>query len=43
MHADPVYWCLHVLRSQQVHVSQLSIRGDWDIPNNDGKCLSLWQ
>ncbi|EFN59558.1 hypothetical protein CHLNCDRAFT_8203, partial [Chlorella variabilis] len=33
---DPVYWCLHVLRSGGVRISGVRIRGDWDIPNNDG-------
>jgi hypothetical protein len=34
--ADPVYWCLHVLRSSHVRIERVTIRGDWDIPNNDG-------
>ena len=34
--ADPIYWCLHVLRSQDVSIEGIVIRGDWGIPNNDG-------
>lgn len=33
---DPIYWGLHVLRSQRVNISSVSIWGDWCIPNNDG-------
>ena len=34
--ADPVYWCLHVLRSQHISIDGIIIRGDWGVPNNDG-------
>lgn len=33
---DPVYWCVHLVNSSHVRVQNITIQGDWNIPNNDG-------
>ncbi|XP_077210376.1 pectin lyase-like superfamily protein [Tasmannia lanceolata] len=33
---DPAYWCLHIVRSNNTLIHDISIQGDFDTPNNDG-------
>jgi polygalacturonase len=33
---DSVFWTTHIVNSTDVTVSNLYIRGDYNIPNNDG-------
>jgi len=33
---DPIYWTLHVKGSLNVTITNITIRGDWEIFNNDG-------
>ncbi|XP_043691205.1 exo-poly-alpha-D-galacturonosidase [Telopea speciosissima] len=33
---DPAYWCLHIVRCQNTSIHDISIYGDFNIPNNDG-------
>ncbi|EPS74448.1 hypothetical protein M569_00307, partial [Genlisea aurea] len=33
---DPAYWCLHIVRSEQTSIQDVSISGDFNTPNNDG-------
>jgi polygalacturonase len=33
---DPAYWCIHVSGSRGVSIHNITIRGDWEVPNNDG-------
>lgn len=33
---DPAYWCLHLVRSNNISIHDISIYGDFNTPNNDG-------
>eukprot|EP00250_Pteridium_aquilinum_P010066 c19130_g1_i1 orf=64-1611(-) len=33
---QPAYWCVHIVRSEDVSIHHVSILGDFDTPNNDG-------
>ncbi|KAK7278858.1 hypothetical protein RJT34_23897 [Clitoria ternatea] len=33
---QPAYWCLHLVRSNNISIHDVSIYGDFNIPNNDG-------
>ncbi|XP_027364306.1 uncharacterized protein LOC113871411 [Abrus precatorius] len=33
---QPAYWCLHLVRSNSISIQDISIYGDFNIPNNDG-------
>ncbi|XP_054823738.1 uncharacterized protein LOC129321834 [Prosopis cineraria] len=33
---EPAYWCLHLVRSNKITIEDVSIYGDFNIPNNDG-------
>uniref|UniRef100_A0A0D6R5Q4 Pectate lyase superfamily protein domain-containing protein n=1 Tax=Araucaria cunninghamii TaxID=56994 RepID=A0A0D6R5Q4_ARACU len=33
---DPAYWCLHLVRSNNISIHDVSIYGDFNTPNNDG-------
>lgn len=33
---QPAYWCVHIVRSNNVSIHHVSILGDFDTPNNDG-------
>ncbi|KAI4300739.1 hypothetical protein L6164_034079 [Bauhinia variegata] len=33
---EPAYWCLHLVRSEDISIEDVSIYGDFNIPNNDG-------
>ncbi|CAI9100089.1 OLC1v1037019C1 [Oldenlandia corymbosa var. corymbosa] len=33
---EPAYWCLHLVRSENISVEDVSIRGNFTSPNNDG-------
>ncbi|XP_057982453.1 probable polygalacturonase [Malania oleifera] len=33
---EPAYWCLHIVRSDNTSIHDVSIYGDFNIPNNDG-------
>ncbi|KAL1312370.1 hypothetical protein HN51_038987 [Arachis hypogaea] len=32
----PAYWCLHMVRSNNIRIEDVGIYGDFNIPNNDG-------
>ncbi|ESW34264.1 hypothetical protein PHAVU_001G138000 [Phaseolus vulgaris] len=32
----PAYWCLHLVRSNNISIKDIAINGDFNIPNNDG-------
>ncbi|XP_009615801.1 probable polygalacturonase isoform X2 [Nicotiana tomentosiformis] len=33
---EPAYWCLHLVRSDNTSISDVTIYGDFNSPNNDG-------
>ncbi|XP_027353404.1 uncharacterized protein LOC113863849 [Abrus precatorius] len=33
---QPAYWCLHLVRSENISIHDIDIYGDLNIPNNDG-------
>ncbi|OIW05197.1 hypothetical protein TanjilG_19828 [Lupinus angustifolius] len=33
---QPAYWCLHIVRSNNISIEDTTIYGDFNIPNNDG-------
>eukprot|EP01018_Ginkgo_biloba_P032915 Gb_33632 [translate_table: standard] len=33
---EPAYWCLHLVRSNNISIHDVSIYGDFNTPNNDG-------
>ncbi|MQM21210.1 hypothetical protein Taro_054245 [Colocasia esculenta] len=33
---EPAYWCLHLVRSENIWIEDVTILGDFDSPNNDG-------
>lgn len=33
---QPAYWCLHLVRSENITIQDIAIYGDLNIPNNDG-------
>ncbi|CAJ1910277.1 unnamed protein product [Sphenostylis stenocarpa] len=33
---QPAYWCLHLVRSNNISIKDIAIYGDFNIPNNDG-------
>ncbi|KAK2363365.1 hypothetical protein P8452_66522 [Trifolium repens] len=33
---QPAYWCLHLVRSENISIHDIAIYGDLNIPNNDG-------
>ncbi|GLJ22126.1 hypothetical protein SUGI_0415260 [Cryptomeria japonica] len=33
---DPAYWCLHLVRSNNISIHDVFIYGDFNTPNNDG-------
>ncbi|XP_061373694.1 uncharacterized protein LOC133316018 isoform X2 [Gastrolobium bilobum] len=33
---QPAYWCLHLVRSDNIAIHDIAIYGDFNIPNNDG-------
>ncbi|MED6126067.1 hypothetical protein PIB30_074798 [Stylosanthes scabra] len=33
---QPAYWCLHLVRSNNIRIEDISIYGGFNIPNNDG-------
>lgn len=33
---QPAYWCLHLVRSENTYIHDVSIYGDFNTPNNDG-------
>ncbi|ERN11715.1 probable polygalacturonase [Amborella trichopoda] len=34
--SEPAYWCLHIVRCCDTSIHDISIHGDFNIPNNDG-------
>lgn len=34
--SEPAYWCLHIVQCLNTHISDVSIYGDFNSPNNDG-------
>ncbi|MFS7903805.1 putative glycoside hydrolase, family 28, pectin lyase/virulence factor [Helianthus anomalus] len=34
--SEPAYWCLHLVQCDNTYIHDMSIYGDFNIPNNDG-------